>query len=702
MPLFGPPNIEQLQIDKDVAGLINALSYEKDWHIRQQAAGALGQLGHVQAVLPLIEALRDGYWPVRQSAAAALGMIGDPRAIDPLVAALKQADATLRLAAAESLSTLGWHPNTPALRATWYVATREWGRCVALGPAATRPLITILRDWNPQIRSTVAKALGQLSDPQAVVPLVDLFFDTDPQVRRAVIKALCKIGEPAVKPLITVLAKGGGNTPGMAAEALICIGGAALDLLHKAFHIYFDDLPFQLAVIDILGRIGDNWSVEPLLDVAHSHYKQWSRMRKPPLGWTSADWDSRPDRDFKRENDHIEVFRAALAAAVRIQPEGKEAVILLALQQPVRHEGSLYAESLKVLGDIGIQLEDAIPTALQSDNPDLRFAAARELEKIGKVAAVEPLIATLHDVHVEVRLAVVRALERIGDERAISALVEVLFDTSSEVRRAAARALEGLNTPLIIDPIIVALQDDDVEVRHIAVRTLRRIGGERSLEALITRLDDADFGVCRAVVDAVAWIGGGQALAALIDALEYHPDAEMRQVIIRALADMDRPADVSKLVDSLIHQLNAAESVIRVEAACALGRIGDKRAAEAVIRVMFQDNHTPWSPACFEKLFGDYANLISRAAYRVLGDRRESSKYHKLDLVEAVYRLSKINTPVSSNILYKVSQREEYFGASSIEDCKMVAHNALLQRGNPSYDASTYLNEKAWELPEMV
>jgi HEAT repeat protein len=73
--------------------------------VRQQAAGALGQVGAEEAVPALAEALRDAEWSVRRQAAVALGQLGSPaRAAE---AALRKCErdpnALVRKAAREAL-----------------------------------------------------------------------------------------------------------------------------------------------------------------------------------------------------------------------------------------------------------------------------------------------------------------------------------------------------------------------------------------------------------------------------------------------------------------------------------------------------------------------------------------------------------------------------------------------------------------------
>ena len=94
---LGKPNIEKLEKKRDINGLVKALNYEKDEDIRGNAAYALGVIGDVQAVEPLILALKDEHPYVRAYAAQALGMIGDARSVKPLINTLTDYFSDVRI-----------------------------------------------------------------------------------------------------------------------------------------------------------------------------------------------------------------------------------------------------------------------------------------------------------------------------------------------------------------------------------------------------------------------------------------------------------------------------------------------------------------------------------------------------------------------------------------------------------------------------
>jgi HEAT repeat protein len=50
MPLFGPPDVDELEAERDVKGLIKALGHEKDRDVREGAVWALSMIGDTRAV----------------------------------------------------------------------------------------------------------------------------------------------------------------------------------------------------------------------------------------------------------------------------------------------------------------------------------------------------------------------------------------------------------------------------------------------------------------------------------------------------------------------------------------------------------------------------------------------------------------------------------------------------------------------------
>ena len=167
--------------------------------VRRHAAKALGEIGDVRAVEPLIKALGEG----NSSAAGALGKIGDVRAVEPLIKAFGEGNSS----AAGALGKIGD------------------GRAV-------EQLIKLLKDESSDVRRNTVKALGKIRDPRAIGPIIEVLedFSQDEFTRVAAVRwsaavALGEIGdERAAEPLIKALGDEDKSVREAAKEALEKLG----------------------------------------------------------------------------------------------------------------------------------------------------------------------------------------------------------------------------------------------------------------------------------------------------------------------------------------------------------------------------------------------------------------------------------------------------------------------------------------------
>jgi HEAT repeat protein len=211
-------DIEAMKNAHDVKGLIRLLDHDKH-NIQWRAADALGTLGEMacdpllkllvfprenvrigaiealgdikspRSVEPLLQTLaNDKSNEVRWVAALALGEIGDIRAIPALVRALSEEDRYVRYGSAKALEQIGWSAETDQESAYYYIALQDWDAVKKMGNAATGPLIDMLKEQHPNIRTQIVEILGSIGSIEAKRSCERVLRDPDADVRwRAVL-----------------------------------------------------------------------------------------------------------------------------------------------------------------------------------------------------------------------------------------------------------------------------------------------------------------------------------------------------------------------------------------------------------------------------------------------------------------------------------------------------------------------------------
>jgi len=142
----GKPNMHQLALRGDVAGIIDALENYDDYEILQRGISALGDFADSpEAVEMLIRLARRAHNVHRKTAIGTLGRIGGDKVIDALLPLLDDPDFTIRQAVIAVM-----------------------GRCRAR--AAVPRLIQSLAERNDE-RGNAAQALEQIADEAALAAL---------------------------------------------------------------------------------------------------------------------------------------------------------------------------------------------------------------------------------------------------------------------------------------------------------------------------------------------------------------------------------------------------------------------------------------------------------------------------------------------------------------------------------------------------
>ncbi|MEM6518230.1 MAG: HEAT repeat domain-containing protein [Cyanobacteria bacterium P01_D01_bin.71] len=183
-----------------IQALIAALEDQDDrtpaggYPLRRNAARALGKLGDLSAVPPLLQSLGCTDFYVREAAAQALGQLGDTSAVSTLLQLLlNKLPGTLPA------------PEPPQLAQPFDALIEALG--TLRGVEATPAIVPFLEHSSPRIQYAAARALYQLtSDPKEARQygerLVKALSHEDLQLRRAALADLGAIGYLPAAPAI--------------------------------------------------------------------------------------------------------------------------------------------------------------------------------------------------------------------------------------------------------------------------------------------------------------------------------------------------------------------------------------------------------------------------------------------------------------------------------------------------------------------
>jgi HEAT repeat protein len=200
---------------------------DKEWEVREAICLALGKLKDPRGVEPLVHALKDADREVREAAVRALGQFNDPRAIGPLIGMVVDDQDSVRQAAFAMLSAIDmrWERSETAraampmlqeaLKHSQYwtrqaaadalarIGSMKHAEPVAPAPVQSAPapmlievfhqrkqttmdvLVSLLSDFDQELRFAAAEMLGSLGQSSALSPLARSLKDPDKAVRKA-------------------------------------------------------------------------------------------------------------------------------------------------------------------------------------------------------------------------------------------------------------------------------------------------------------------------------------------------------------------------------------------------------------------------------------------------------------------------------------------------------------------------------------
>ncbi len=493
-----------------------------DDNVAVAAIEAMGRIGGVETVEPLLAAVRSKNFFRTFPAIDALGRTGDPRAVEPLVAL-----RTDPLYAAEATRALGRSGQGTALTALAQTLTKSNHALVctaalALADLADHQETTFMsnRSMAEAVRSVVlpsdasarvcecfagasaseqvalARSLGWLGDDIAIAKLVEL-LDNETPLAQAAAGALRTIGPEATPRLLAALR---GADSARRARILPLVG--------------FE----RVAVDDIVACLED---VDPTVRAlaCEALARAGNTSVVPDLFRLLGDPDA----------------RVAQSASAAVQSLGSLDTKRLALEQA------------------------------RSGDPRARRAALRIVSYFGYREGLDVMVEATADPDERIREVALGGLPLLDDPRATEAILNATRHASPKTRAAAIRALGSTtNRSEIVGVLRRALGDEDAWVRYYACQSLSKLRVREAVDDIVARIGDEAGQVRVAAVEALAHLRDPSALHALIGAAEG-TDPDLRRAALLGLGAVRDPATFA-IVRSALRSPDAATRLVAVSA----------------------------------------------------------------------------------------------------------------------------------------
>jgi HEAT repeat protein len=539
-----------------------------------------------------VPALTAGLWDAktRKLSLLVIRQIGaDARAVVPtLTRLLSDPDETIRGMVAGVLWEVNGFSAVPELRKALADRSRDVRLIAAasllqlgVDPAEVLPvLLAELKDGPPEARDHVIAVLGGLGPAakDAVAPLAARLPDADARTAAAITQTLGHIG-PAAKDAIPALKKR------LADEK------EAVDLLRP-----------RVAVA--LWRIARDPDAAKLLRTQLTGKDDPAATRHETVKTLWRIDAGKETLAALAEQLKSETPRFAIAAAGALGD--KDSVALLG--KLLAHKDlNTRAQAVVALHQLGTRAAGAIEPlqALAKDNdPHMAFWATSAVCRIEpKAEAVAALAGYLGDRNPMTRHDAARALAQLGaaGKPAVAQLTAAMADADGYVGVAAAVALWKIDrNPAALQTLTDLLRHADPAVRTQAALEL---GGEFGPDAkpavpeLTRRLFDPFAAVRSETAEALGRLGAAakDAAPAILALLEGDEPGFAQSAACEALGLIE-PADKDAAIALLKKKLDHPDPVVRVHAALALARLGDRSGEKEAERGLTYRSPTAASP----------------------------------------------------------------------------------------------------------
>lgn len=545
-------------------------------------------------------------------AAHSLIKVRESVAVKPLIKALNNKNRYVRGGAAQILYKLGWRPANPVEAATYLAARRKWKELPALGNAAVAPLFRVLRDEDFTIQNKATAVLMKIYPTVTPAPFIAALKDKDQHIRAKAAGILAHFDwqpggdEERIGCLIARKEWDKIENPGK--EAVTLLGARLTDT----------DQFIRKNAVKVLGKAAQGGC----------EASQKNENLIPGIIERSA--TAAPDVTIRNSS------QKKLRIKTRFSANSSIVLLIGCLNDESPHVRNQAIEELTSCGDKAIR---PLLSALRNPIREIRRGAAEVLEKTGwqprgkkekidffiaaekwdkciplGIDSLEPLLHTANNEGYAIREKVAGALGLFNTPAALAALIGKLTDNNPIIRETVIDALGKTVKKRVIKPLMNILEDEEPEVRKRAIQSLGNFKGIQVAETLIPYLGDNVLSVQKRAEEAILKIREintllpfiktfrpehpivQQEVAFILEEIDWQPGTNRELAFIlfarpgwkASIAWNTLPVKERDAVEILIEQLQEGDLQTQGQATAALGKIGDARVLEPLLKVLYK------------------------------------------------------------------------------------------------------------------
>lgn len=347
---------------------------------------------------------------------------------------------------------------------------------------------------------------------------------------------LIRLGNDAVPALLEALQTKDASLLSLYQQILARIPSAT-PLLLKTFTTAHPMIRGRIA--EILGIKKDRTALSALLEAIQGEYFTVRSRAALALGKIGDPTAIQPLlRLLKDPEDEVRIA-ACLALGLFKDPSTFDDITNVLLDDP---KIQVRQAAARALGNTA--LPAALPYLMEALHDsywwyEREYAATDLLEAIEKmgIAAVNPLIAALHDKEGTVRKFAAILLGRLGAPSAIEPLGMALYDLHHEVGKVSAESLARFGVPAL-EVLTEALSHPEMWIRIHSIAALGLIKDFRVTPILLEMLNDPEREVKKQVIESLGKLRDSRASSSLQEIASNRSDRELQMLAKQAMENL--------------------------------------------------------------------------------------------------------------------------------------------------------------------